>query len=168
MGVDREAEARTGAPRPEPDNRTPQAAFAPNSEDALREARSRKTSEITDALKEIPPDQRTAWLDRFESKWGLRNVKMLGLGQIDEALAAIDAKDWPYEAEFHAKRDAEKADAEKAKRDAEKADAEKATAAPVLEAAAAEEDDPFDDTPALLDVSGAKGPKADEKGHGAS
>lgn len=76
---------------------------APNSEDLLRVQRIEKRDALIGLLKALPDDERNAWLDRFESKYGLRDVRHFSLPQYDEAIEAVQAKNWAHEAEFQEK-----------------------------------------------------------------
>jgi hypothetical protein len=79
---------------------------APNSEELLRRKRREKTQEIVAVMAASDDENRAGWLDRFESKWGISDVKNLSLGQIKESLLALGSGDWPYEDEYQAKQDA--------------------------------------------------------------
>ncbi len=93
-------------PRPAPTRAQIEAPAPESSQDALKRKRAEKVAATVDRLAGLDAEKRTGWLDRFEQKYGIRNIKMLSFEQLDESGFAVLNNEWPHEAEFQAARQA--------------------------------------------------------------
>ena len=99
--------------RPAPVNVTPNQTSRPNQTNPKPDVLPEHPRDTVIAmLAEMPLDQRIAWRERFEQKWGSPNPKVLSEINAEIARDAIRYKEWPFEDEFKAAMTAKAAGAE--------------------------------------------------------